>query len=217
MIVFNLIPAFPMDGGRVLRALLALRLPYARATQIASLVGQGIALIFGVIGLFSNNVMLMFIALFVFMAATEERAVVQTRATLTGLSVSAAMLTDYHALDVRDPLKRAVDLLMSGSQQDFPVVDAGRPVGILTRADLVTALKQHGSNVAVGDVLRRDQQYADASEPLESVLMRMRESARSALPVLHQGGLVGLITLDNVGDLLVVRDALRQYAGDRSM
>ena len=212
MVLFNLIPAFPMDGGRVLRALLALRLPYARATQIASLIGQGLALLFGVIGLFSNNVMLMFIALFVFLAASEERAMVQTRASLIGLPVRAAMVTDFHALDLRDPLKRAVELLMSGSQQDFPVMDGVAPAGILTRSDLVSALQRHGVEATVGEVLQRENEYVDADEPLQDALQRMREKSRSALPVVQHGSLVGLITLDNVGDLLMVRDALRRYA-----
>jgi len=213
MVIFNMVPAFPMDGGRVLRALLALRVSYARATQIASLIGQGIALMFGLLGLFTNNVALMFIALFVFLAASEERAIVQTRASLTGLPVRAAMVTDFHALDVRDPLQRAVELLMAGSQQDFPVLDGGSLAGILTRSDLVQALQRHGSEAAVGDVIRPEKEYADASEPLQDVLQRMRERARSALPVVQHGDLVGLITLENVGDLLVVRDALRRYAG----
>jgi Zn-dependent protease/predicted transcriptional regulator len=212
MVLFNLIPAFPMDGGRVLRALLALRLSFARATRIASLIGQGIALLFGVWGLFSSNFMLMFIALFVFIAAAEERAMVQARASLTGLPVRAAMVTDFQALDVRDPLKRAVDILMAGSQQDFPVMDGIAPIGILTRSDLVQALQRHGVDAPVGEAIRREHEYVDANEPLQDVLQRMREKARTALPVVQQGRLVGLITIENVGDLLVVRDALRRYA-----
>jgi Zn-dependent protease len=213
MVLFNLIPAFPMDGGRVLRALLALALPYARATRIASQVGQGIALLFGVFGLFTGNFMLMFIALFVFLAASEERAVVETRTTLSGLPVRDAMVTEFRTLDVNDPLQRAVDYLMAGSQQDFPVLDRGLPVGILTRGDLVRALQARGAQASVGEVIQRDQDYADAAEPLEGAIQRMREHARTALPVLHHGGLVGLITLENVGDLLTVRDALRRYQG----
>ena len=165
MLGFNLIPAFPMDGGRVLRAVLALWLPYVQATRIASTIGQAIALLFGLLGLFNNNVMLMFVALFVFLAAAEERALIQ--------------------------------------------------LGILNRADLVMALQQHGVDVPVGEVLRHDDEYADAAEPLEDAIQRMRERGRSALPVLHQGGLVGLITLENVGDLLVVRDALRRFGTAR--
>jgi len=213
MILFNMIPAFPMDGGRVLRALLAMRMGYSRATTVAARVGQGIAILFGMAGLFSSNVMLMFIALFVFVAASEERSHVQTRSTIHGLPVRSAMLTDFHALNVRDPLQRAVDYLMAGSQQDFPVVDGANPVGVLTRSELVSALGRRGSDVPVGEVMRRDSEYAAEDEPLDMALQRMRETGRLTLPVLRAGSLVGLLTLDNIGDLLLVREALRRHAG----
>jgi len=213
MILFNMIPAFPMDGGRVLRALLAMRMGYSRATSVAARVGQGIAILFGMAGLFSSNVMLMFIALFVFVAASEERSHVQTRSTIHGLPVRSAMLTDFHALNVRDPLQRAVDYLMAGSQQDFPVVDGANPVGVLTRSELVSALGRRGSDVPVGEVMRRDSEYAAEDEPLDMALQRMRETGRLTLPVLRAGSLVGLLTLDNIGDLLLVREALRRHAG----
>lgn len=210
MIAFNLIPAFPMDGGRVLRALLAIRLPYVRATRIASIVGQAFAIVFAIVGLRFNLMGLVLIALFVFLAASEERAMVQSRSTLSGIPVQAAMLTEFHRLDVRDPLRRAVDLLISGSQQDFPVVDGEVPVGLLTRGDLIRGIQQDGGERLVGEVIERDGAFAEAGEPLDDVLARMRGRRRSAMPVLRAGQLVGLITLENVGDLLMVRDALRQ-------
>lgn len=213
MVLFNMIPAFPMDGGRVLRALLAMAIPHVRATRIAAGIGQVLALGLGLVGLFTNQFMLLFVALFVFLAAGEERAMVETRSSLSGLAVSAAMVTDYHALDVRDPLQRAVDFLMSGDQQDFPVLDQLSPYGMLTRSDLVHALQRFGAAVPVGQVLPRAELFADAGEPLEAAIQRMREQGRSALPVLRDGGIVGMVTLENVSDLLAVRDALRRYAG----
>ncbi|HEY6866101.1 MAG TPA: CBS domain-containing protein, partial [Candidatus Eisenbacteria bacterium] len=202
-----------MDGGRVLRALLALRLPYPRATRIAAGVGQGIALLFGLIGLWQSQPMLMLVALFVFIAAAEERAVVTARSTLAGLQVRAAMLTDFYRLDASDPLRRAAEYLMAGSQQDFPVLDGDRPVGILTRHDLIRGIQEAGIDSRVGDALRRDGPVAEAAEPLEGAIARMRGSGRSALPVLEGGRLIGLVTLENVGDLLQVRDALRRHVG----
>jgi len=166
--------------------------------------------LFGIVGLFGNNIMLMFIALFVFLAASEERALVRTRATLAGLPVRAAMMTRFHTLDVDAPLRHAVDLLIAGDQQDFPVIRAGVPVGVLTRTDLARAIQQHGTEASVGSVVATDSEYADASEPLEEAIQRMREHGRSALPVLLYGQLVGLLTLENVGDLLIVRNALRR-------
>ena len=212
MVLFNLIPAFPMDGGRVLRALLAMAMPFPRATRIASGVGQLIALVFGAIGLFTSQVMLVFVALFVFLSAGEERAMVETRSVLGSMPVRDAMVTDYRYLDARDPLQRAVDYLMSGNQQDFPVLADGRLLGMLTRRQLVGGLQRHGAGASVSDVLERDQEFADAGEPLDGVLQRMRERGRMALPVFEGGELVGLITLENVGDLLVVRDALRRFS-----
>ena len=227
MIAFNLIPAFPMDGGRMLRAGLALAMPYPRATRIASTVGQGIAVLFGLVALFPKELThglidqppmtLMFIALFVFIAASEERKSVDKRTTLAGLPVRDAMVTDFRWLEVSDPLQRAIDFLMSGSQQDFPVLEQGVPIGILTRSDLVRGLKQHGAAAPVGSVIRRELEFAEAFEPLEAAIQRMRAQARSALPVLHHGGLVGLITLDTIGDLLTVRDALRRHQGGASV
>jgi CBS domain-containing protein len=125
------------------------------------------------------------------------------------------MLTDFQALDARETLRRAVELLMAGSQQDFPVLEGETPVGILTRDDLIRALQAGGAEQRVGDVIRRDLEPAEAGEPLEEVVARMREHRRSALPVVSRGELVGLVTLENVGDLLLVRGALRRHGSAR--
>lgn len=214
MVLFNMIPAFPMDGGRVLRALLALRLPYARATRVATMVGQAFALLFAVLGIFVlRNPMLLFVALFVFMAASEERAVVQTRTSVSGLPVRAAMLTSFETLESRDDLRRAVNLLMAGSQQDFPVLEDGRLLGMLSRGELLKGLQQEGIEAPVGRIARLDVREVDANELLESVLSRMREQAWVAAPVTSHGRLVGVLTLENVGEMLLVQEALQRRAG----
>jgi CBS domain-containing protein len=214
MILFNMIPAFPMDGGRVLRSLLAMRLPFERATRIASGIGQFVALLFGAAGLFTSNVMLMFIALFVFLAAGEERATVQTRASIQGLPVRDGMLTEFRWLEVGDPLGLAVRYLMAGSQTEFPVIEHQRPVGVLNSSALIAALARVGPDAPVGAVVDRSDETCDVGEPLDGVLVRMRSSGRGALPVMNQGTLVGLLTLDNAGELLLVRNAIRRYHGD---
>ncbi len=122
--VFNLIPAFPMDGGRVLRALLALRLDYVRATEIAATTGQVLALLFGFVGLFSNP-FLVFIALFVWMGAAGEASMIQMRTALRGIPVSHLMMTDFQTLSDQDRLSSAVNHILAGSQQDFPVLTGG--------------------------------------------------------------------------------------------
>src|SRR5262245_56758073 len=154
LVVFNLVPAFPMDGGRVLRAVLAMRLDYVRATQIAASIGQGIALLFGILGCFFNP-FLIFIAVFVWLAGAQEAGLVQMRSALGEIPVMRAMITDFRALGSDDPLAQAVEHLLGGFQQDFPVVEDGRLVGVLTRNDLAAALGRHGPETRVGDVMQR--------------------------------------------------------------
>jgi Zn-dependent protease/predicted transcriptional regulator len=209
LLLFNLLPAFPMDGGRVLRAVLALKLQYTQATRIAAIVGQAIALVFGVVGFFYNP-MLMFVALFVFLAASEEHALVRSRASLSGLPARAAMISEFEVLDAHDSLQAAVDRLMAGSQQDFPILESGAPVGLLTRAELLMGLQRSGPLTPIGEVIVRDHLMADAGEPLEEALKRMREHQRPALPVVSGGRLVGMLTLENVSELLLVQQALNR-------
>src|SRR5437879_35373 len=123
--VFNLLPAFPMDGGRVLRAVLAMRMDYVRATQVSAQVGQAMALGFGLLGLFTNP-FLVFIAFFVWIGAAQEASMVQMRTALSGVPVSRAMLTHFQSVAPDDAAKRVLELIVAGSQQDFPVVDGGQ-------------------------------------------------------------------------------------------
>jgi Zn-dependent protease len=146
LLLFNLIPAFPMDGGRVLRALLATRLTYARATQIAATVGQAFAFLFGIVGLFgvpgvfSANPFLIFIAFFVYIGASQEAALAQMRDVSRRFPVSSAMVREFRILPDTATLQEAVDALLATSQHDFPVVDgSGNVAGILTRHDLIAA------------------------------------------------------------------------------
>ena len=155
LVGFNLIPAFPMDGGRVLRALLGLRLEYVQATQIAAYVGQAFAFLFGFIGLFSNP-FLLFIAFFVWMGASQEASMVQMKNSISGIPVTRAMLTDFAMLTPRDTLARVVGLILAGSQHDFPVIQDGQVVGILDRDTFMSALSERGQSTPVAEVMRRD-------------------------------------------------------------
>jgi len=212
LVAFNLIPAFPMDGGRVLRAALASRLDYVRATQIAAGVGQGIALLFGLGGLLGGEPMLLFIALFVFIGATQEAAAVQMRSVFTGVPVSRAMIRDFRTLRAEEPLSRAVDLLLEGHQQDFPVLgpkSGDPPLGILTRSDLLKALAEGRTDRPVGEATRRNCGTAHPRDLLEDVFRGMNESGCPAVPVVgDDGAIVGMVTLENVGELAMVRAAL---------
>src|SRR5690606_18234238 len=140
LVLFNLLPAFPMDGGRVLRAFLAMRMSYVRATSVAARIGQGMAFLFGFVGLFTNP-FLVFIALFVYLGATQESAASQMRDVTETLPLSEAMVTHFRTLPPSATLADAADALLHTHQHDFPVVDgAGIVLGILTRDDLITAL-----------------------------------------------------------------------------
>jgi Zn-dependent protease len=206
LVVFNMLPAFPMDGGRILRALLARRLEYTRATQIAASLGQGMALLFGVVGFFFNP-MLMFIALFVWIGAAQESSMVLMKSALGGIPVSAAMMTTFETVAPGDSLDDVTRLILSGAQQDFPVMENNNVVGVLTRDDLLKGLAQKG-RPPVSEFMHRDIARADASDMLESALQRMQESACHTMPVLRERRLVGLLTAENLGEFLMIRTAL---------
>jgi Zn-dependent protease/CBS domain-containing protein len=207
LLLFNLLPAFPMDGGRVLRAILAARTDYVSATVRAASLGQGIAFLLALVGLFSN-LFLVIVAFFVWIAAAEEAAAVQKRSALAGVTVRAAMMTQLQTLTPASTLGDAVELLLSGSQQEFPVLQRGALAGILTRRRLIGALASHGREAAVGPLME-ECPTATADEPLEPMLTRLDVTNTRSVAVVDEGRLVGLVTLDNVGELLMVRAADR--------
>lgn len=210
LVVFNLLPAFPMDGGRMLRALLAMRLEYLRATELAALLGQGLAFLLGFAGLFTNP-FLVFIAFFVWIGASHEASFVRMKEGLGGVPVSRVMLTDFRALDPSDPLVKAVELTLATSQQDFPVVDAaGRPVGVLTQPKLFAALAHGGQGQLAGEVMDTDFEVAHPNEMIQPVVERLRSRGCRTVPVVAGDRLLGLLTLDNVGEFLAIRTALRE-------
>lgn len=208
LVAFNLIPAFPMDGGRVLRALLATRLDYTEATHIAARVGQALALVFGFLGLFTDP-FLLFIALFVWMGAEGESAMVQARTSFAGVPVQRVMLTEFRALRPDETLSQAVEHVLAGFQHDFPVVFGDHVLGILTRADLMKALAQRGSGIAVRDAMQREFPVADSHDMLEHALPVLRASGVRSIPVEHDGHLVGLLDMENVAEFMMVQSALR--------
>lgn len=208
LVGFNLIPAFPMDGGRVLRALLALRLDYLRATQIAAAIGQGLAFVFGIVGLMINP-MLIFIALFVWIGAQQEASMVQMKSALGGIPVQNAMLTEFKTLQPLDTLKQAVEHILAGTQQDFPVVNEKRVVGILTRSDLLTALSRHSESSRVEEVMRRDFETVHPNDMLETASLRLQACGCSVFPVIQDDQLVGLLTMENIGEFLMIKSAIR--------
>jgi Zn-dependent protease len=212
LVAFNMIPAFPMDGGRVLRALLATRMEYTRATSIAAALGQGIALVFGLLGIIWNP-MLIFIAFFVWIGAQQEASMTQMRSSLGGIPVSRAMLTDFRTLSPADTLDRAIGYVIGGFQQDFPVVENDRVVGILLRSDLMMALAQQGRSSLVSDAMKRGIPTIDSSDMLETAVPVLQSGACRSLPVMHGGRLVGLLTMENVGEFIMIQSAVAKAGG----
>jgi Zn-dependent protease/CBS domain-containing protein len=214
MILFNLIPAFPMDGGRILRSLLAMALPYGRATQIAAWIGQALAFVFGFIGLFFHHPLLLFIALFVFLGAQQEAAMAQIKDVMHNLPVSAAMVTHFVTLPAQATLDDAIEALLRTSQHEFPVIDhSGHVLGMLTRDDMIAALKRQGPTTPVTDVMRRNPPVVQPNDPFEQAFREMQECNCPALPVVDRlGRLVGLITPENIGEMMLV-NSVRPRAG----
>jgi CBS domain-containing protein len=209
LVLFNLLPAFPMDGGRVLRALLATRMSYARATQVAATVGQGFAFVFGFIGLLGNP-LLIFIALFVYIGASQEAALAQMKDVSRRFPVSSAMVREFRTLTENASLQEAVDALLATSQHDFPVVDeTGNVTGLLTRNDLIAALRKNDPSLRVGDVMRRDIPTVTTGTRFEDAFRIMQECNCPAVPVLDSmKRLVGLLTPENVTELMMIQSAM---------
>jgi CBS-domain-containing membrane protein len=169
------------------------------------------AFLFGLVGLLGNPVLL-FIALFVWIGAAQEASMVQMKSALGGIPVNRAMQTHFRTIAPNDSLDHAVDLILTGSQHDFPVVESGSVVGVLTRADLFAALAKQSVG-AVEQIMRREFETADSHDMLEDSLRKLQGCACQTLPVLHNGELVGLLTAENLGEFLTIQTARRTASG----
>lgn len=209
LVLFNMIPAFPMDGGRVLRALLATRLGFVRATEIAAFIGQGFAFALGFAGLFGNP-MLIFIAIFVYLAAAGEAHGVALRAMSQGVPVGTAMMTQYATLTPEADVEDAVQTLLRTSQSEFPVVDRnGAPVGLLARGDIIRALKERGPDAKVADTMTSPVPTLGHRRCLDEAFRILQEKSAPAVAVVDPAGrLVGLVTSETIGEMMLLQQAL---------
>lgn len=208
LVVFNLIPAFPMDGGRVLRAALSFRLGRRRATQIAARIGQGLAFVFGFWGLMSGNVVLVFIALFVFLAAQAEAGDVSLADTAKRVPVQRAMITEFVSLGPQSTVAEAADALIRTTQHEFPVVDgAGQLRGILTQDEMIKAFRSSGPATPVIDVMTPNVPTVRVGEKLDGVIRQMREGQTGFIGVVDQSDkLVGYVSQENLAELMMLGD-----------
>lgn len=209
LLLFNLIPAFPMDGGRVLRALLASRMGLLRGTRVAASLGQMLAVVGGLYGLTRPAPLLVLVAFFIFLGANAEASAVETRAAGEGLQVRQMMVTEFRTVPIHATLNQAVDLLLSGEQREFPVLDnLGRTEGLLTRDNLIRGLSQRGAESTVAEAMTSGIPSVSPTLGFQEALDQLRSSRLPALPVIDgRGTLVGLLTLDNITDLLLVKRA----------
>lgn len=214
MVAFNMIPAFPMDGGRVFRALLAVFLPYAKATTIAAVVGQSFAFLGGFLAISNMGELwpLMLVAVFIFIAAAEEASASRRFLVTEGARVADAMLTQFRVLRPEQTLGEAADLLVAVSQTDFPVMDEENNTlrGVLTRRDLIGGLRQLGPEAPIDKVLTDCGEPVLASEELEPAVQVMNDRDCPAIPVVETAGgpIVGLLTMENLSEMIMVRTAL---------
>lgn len=203
--LFNLLPIFPMDGGRVLRALLASRMGKLEGTRVATRIGQALAMALGLLGLIGGALNLALIAAFIFIGAEQEWQGMQVTTALRGIPASAALARGGVSLSPADPLARAIDVTLRSGQTDFAVFDWGRLVGVLTREDVAQGFRRYGPSVRVGQVMRTHFPVAQASETLLDLQRKMHTSGNAAISVLEGEHFLGLATLESV------RNAMRLF------
>lgn len=207
LVVFNLIPAFPMDGGRMFRALLAMKIDRLKATAIASSIGQIIAVGFFFAGLFFNPLLLL-IGVFVFFGARGEHYMVQQNELMRGHTVSEAMSTDFQLLDADDPLSEVQEHLISYCDDLFVVRNGQDIAGVVTRKDLLKAMKEDNASQRVGDLVRSEYDSIQYSDKLNGVLTRIRQQGQSSFPVFDGKELKGIISLDSIQRFLSIQGSL---------
>jgi len=199
--VFNLLPAFPMDGGRVLRAILASRMEHARATRIAATIGQGLALLLGLWGFLGGGFFTILVAIFIYLGAGQEGWQSQVRSALRGLTVAQGYSRRAQTVRPDSTLQEVVNLTLSSFQSDFAVCDQKKVVGLMTHTRLIEALQAHGPDLPVGQVMQKDVRPVRPQDPLFDVQQRLQSEMLDALPVTDGDEFLGLITLRDINEL----------------
>ncbi|MCK5873875.1 MAG: site-2 protease family protein [Alcanivoracaceae bacterium] len=204
--IFNMLPAFPMDGGRVLRAALATRMDHHLATLRAARIGQSMAVVLFFLGFFYSPI-LMLISVFIWLAAGAESGAEQLRHALHRVSTQQAMITRFDTLHVNDTLQRALDLTMHTDQKHYPVQDDYGTLKLLSQRDMLTALRQHGEQVRIGNLPLPTLECCELRQPMQQVLDQIQQQTTPVVGVTAQDKLVGLIHLENIMELLRIAEA----------
>lgn len=196
---FNLLPAFPMDGGRVLRSMLAARAGYLKATRIAVNLGNVFALIFAYFGIIKFNIMLIAIAIFIYTAASNEELQVDIKETLKKFKVRDILPRDFLMVRSNATLAKVLEFVFHSHQEDFPVIDDGAFVGFVTRQDIMKGVHKFGMNTMVKNVMRKDLPKVGDADSLVKIQNIMQENGVRALPVTREDKVVGVVTLEDIG------------------
>jgi Zn-dependent protease len=205
---FNLIPAFPMDGGRILRALLSFTMDRSKATQIAARIGQLLAIGFVFAGFF-YSFWLIFIGIFIFLGAGGEASYEATKSILSGYRVGDVLMTKYSTLEPNDPLAKAVNILLDGQDQEFIVAEANEVKGVLTRKNIIQGLHEFGREGKVGQVMQTEFIHLAPEMELKEAFQLMMGIRSQIGPVSEQGRIVGVLDLENINELLLINQALK--------
>lgn len=213
LVVFNLIPAFPMDGGRMLRALLAFKMDRAKATQIAATIGQLLAIGFVMFGLFFNF-WLVLIGFFIYIGAGSEASMETIRTNLADNTVRDVIMHQFSRLQPEETLEKAVRLLLNSQEQEFIVFDNDQVVGILTRKELIRGLSEHGKSCPVSEVMSKDFLVLQPDMPLKDVYQIMLRKGYAVGPVLENGKFIGIVDKTNIDELLMIESALKKNGSE---
>lgn len=211
---FNLLPAFPMDGGRVLRAALAMRMDHAQATRKAASVGQFLAIGIGMLGILYNP-FLLFIAIFIWFGASMENSAEQLKSILGHATARQAMLSEFHSLSPEDTLAKAVELTLQGVQKDFPVGYRDQLDKVLHHSDLVKGLQEKGQHARIADLPLQDIVCVDIDEPLQTLLEKMRGDPAQMMCVADSGKILGLLNLENILEMIRIQEAVEAHRMSR--
>lgn len=209
--VFNMIPAFPMDGGRVLRALLSYKVPRLKATKIAASIGQALAIAFIFFGFFSNF-WLIFIGIFIFLGAGGEATSESTRASLSDHKVSDVLMKQFTLLAPTDTIQRAIDVLLNTQEKEFLIGEGDRVDGVLTRDDIIKGLSSQGKDAPVTAVMNEEFRTLHSEDKLLDLFRELSGSKSSMFPVKENDQLIGIVNLENIQEFIMLNQASEEHS-----
>lgn len=210
LVIFNLIPAFPLDGGRILRAILAMGLGYPQATRIASIIGQVSAVLLGIWGIATGQLLLTLIALFIFFSAGQERGIAESKTVLTTLRVGDAYNKHALSLQIGDRVSTVVDYILTSYQPDFAVLQGNNIIGIVTRNDVLQTLASDGTDRYVTEIMQREFLRVDANKSLDEVREILSENGARLAAVFDESRYLGLVSVEDISEAFIVLSFTRR-------